>query len=175
MRVRSEFPDFAVTRTSLTDIFRNLPQWAGQEYLNFSVGSFRRQNWIDRTPERWKQRRVVDEGRAILVKRGALRRSIRMKHGADWFEIYTASPYAKIHNEGGRLEITAKMRRYFWAMHYKAKKRKNDELAGYWKNMALTKKTHFEISKRQFMGNSWMMNQRIARQVERGVARALRD
>lgn len=175
MKVRTEFPDFSVTRSSLTDIFKNLPEWAGREYLNFSVGSFRRQNWIDRTPQRWKERNLKDEGRGILVKSGALRRSVRMRHGADWFEIFTESPYAKIHNEGGKLEITPAMRRYFWAMHYKAKKRKKEELAGFWKNMALTKKTHFNITKRQFMGTSWMMNQRIARQVERGVALALRD
>lgn len=175
MRVTTQFPDFRATRSSLNDIFKNLPQWAGNEYLNNSVSSFRRGGYIDNRFEPWPERKNKDEGRATLVKRGALRRSIRMRFGADWFEIFTESEYAKLHNEGGRVEVTKKMRGYFWAMHYKAKKRKQNEDADFWRSLALTKKPYLEFPKRQFMGDSGILRRRVVAQVERGLRFAFRN
>ena len=174
MRAVTSFPDFSVTHMQISDIFRNLPKWAANEYQNFSVASWRRGAWIDKRFEKWPKRSRADEGRAILMKSGALRRSIRSRHGRDWFEIFTVSPYAKIHNEGGKIEVTPAMRRYFWAMHNKAKKRRKTEEAEFWKNMAITKKTHFVIPKRKFMGESLLLERRVVAQVERGLALAFR-
>ena len=42
--------------------------------------------------------------------------------------------YAKIHNEGGKILITPKMRRFFWAKFKETGKE-------YWKGLALTKNT----------------------------------
>lgn len=174
MKIKTEFPDFSITRSSITDIFKNLPQWAGREYVNFSVNSWRRQNWIDQRAQPWKKRQKVDEGRAILMKSGALRRSISMRHGEDYWEIYTVSQYAKIHNEGGKIAITEQMRRFFWAMHYKEKKRGRTDAANYYKALALTQKAALDIPKRQFMGASKLLERRVVAQVERGLSNALR-
>ena len=68
------------------------------------------------------------------------------------------SKYAKIHNEGGviNIPVTEKMRKYFW---YKYKETSN----GMYKGMALTKKTHFTftVPKRQFIGESQSFNRDI--------------
>ncbi|HMP94923.1 MAG TPA: hypothetical protein PKD90_18735 [Phnomibacter sp.] len=37
-------------------------------------------------------------------------------------KVHTTLPYAALHNEGRQITVTAKMRRFFWAMHLKAPK-----------------------------------------------------
>jgi len=64
--------------------------------------------------------------------------------------------YAEIHNFGGKIEITPKMRRYFWAMF----KQTGD---AYYKGLALTKKKHFDIPERKFIGNTLAMEPRLDR------------
>ncbi|MBP4140176.1 hypothetical protein J3495_19100, partial [Flavobacterium sp. P7388] len=72
---------------------------------------------------------------------------------------YSSSlPYASVHNEGGEIIVTQKMKSYFWAMYYKAlsgittkksgaesKSKKNLNLnaeAEKWKSLALMKIGH---------------------------------
>lgn len=59
------------------------------------------------------------KGAAPLIKRGNLRRSIRYSKGSNKVIISSNTPYSKIHNDGGVLPVTAKMRSFFWAMVYK--------------------------------------------------------
>jgi phage gpG-like protein len=72
-------------------------------------------------------------------------------------------PYAVIHNEGGLLTVTDKMKSFFWAMYYKssgaAKGQKNSRgkalslEAGLWKAMALKKVgSRIKIDARPFIG-----------------------
>ena len=107
----------------------------------------------------------------MLVDSGALRRSIRGKVSAGKITWESTLPYAAIHNEGGEIVVTAKMKRFFWAKYYEANKgmgrRKNGELrankqnvqlgatAEFWKRMALMKEgSTITIPKRQFIGAS---------------------
>lgn len=78
--------------------------------------------------------------------------------------------YAQIHNEGGDITVTKKMKGYFWSMYYKrglvgemygkAKGKKNRQKADnlnaeaqFWRNMALKKVgSTIKIPQRQFMG-----------------------
>lgn len=56
----------------------------------------------------------------VLLNRGRLRRgSHYRKVGKSIVELRNNTPYAAIHNEGGTIKVTAKMRRFFWAMVYK--------------------------------------------------------
>lgn len=175
--IRADFPDFSVTRTAMGDVFKNLPKWAGNAALNFFKDSWRRQGFIDRRFERWPKRRNDPAGkeRALLVKSGALRRSLRLRTGNDWFEIYTDMPYAKAHNEGAVVvqKVTPRQRRYFWAMHSKAKKRGRGDEAERWKRMALSQKLTIRIPKRQFMGHSNFIERRIVAHVERALQHAI--
>lgn len=80
-------------------------------------------------------------------------------------------PYAAIHNEGGEIRVTARMKRYFWYRHYSAtgsfgrrkdgslrKDKKNRQLsseADFWKAMALMKVgATIRIPQRKFLGTS---------------------
>jgi phage gpG-like protein len=78
------------------------------------VRSFRDQGFTDETLSKWQPRkgelsggiarvrkRSRDSGRAILVKTGALRRSIRkVNRGKLAVSIVSNLPYARVHNEG---------------------------------------------------------------------------
>lgn len=107
----------------------------------------------------------------ILVDKGRLRRSIQSRTTENSIIFFTNEPYAAIHNEGGEIVVTKKMKRYFWRKYYDAvgafdrKKdgtRSNDkrtlQLAGeaeFWKFMALKKVgTTIKIPRRRFLGTS---------------------
>ncbi|XGA85218.1 hypothetical protein OEG92_05450 [Polaribacter sejongensis] len=64
--------------------------------------------------------------------------------------------YAALHNFGGTIPITPKMRRYFWAMF----KQTGD---AYFKGMALTKKKEFVIPERKYIGKTSAMEPRLDR------------
>lgn len=83
-----------------------LPVILGAKIRNFSMDAFRKQGWTDSGFERWKPRKYKkkDEGRAILVKRGKLKRSIKVR-SANWTRVIVGSygiPYASVHNYGSR-------------------------------------------------------------------------
>lgn len=81
---------------------------------NHSLQSFRDQGFTDTSLQKWQPRkgefsgniarirkRGRDSGRAILVKSGALRRSIRERRmGKYAVELVSNLPYANRHNEG---------------------------------------------------------------------------
>lgn len=72
--------------------------------------------------ERWARRKFPDDNsRGLLVQTGALRRSIRLSDTPSFAQIrqssvlfQTSVPYARIHNEGGDIPVTARSKRYFW-------------------------------------------------------------
>jgi phage gpG-like protein len=71
----------------------------------FFGDNFRRQGFLDATLEKWRQRKREDAGRAILVKSGALRRSIFIEVASrGLIRLASNLPYSSVHNEG-----TAKM------------------------------------------------------------------
>lgn len=129
--------------------------------------NFERQAFFSETWARGKH--PSKGGRHMLVDSGALRRSIhgRISGGSITWE--STLPYAAIHNEGGEIVVTAKMKRFFWAKYYEANqgmgKRKDGQLrrnkqnarlgaeAEFWKRMALMKVGNtIVIPKRQFIG-----------------------
>ena len=89
----------------------------------------------------------------ILVDTGTLRRSIRSRTTDDSITFYTDLPYAAIHNDGGEIVVTEKMKRFFWHKYYEATgsfgrkkngERRNDKRtrqlsteADFWRFMAL--------------------------------------
>lgn len=84
----------------------------GVEAKNHFVGSFRNQGFTDNTLNRWQPRKrtsyktrggrlVNDTNRAILVKSGDLRRSIRIVNKTiNKVVLGSDLPYAQIHNDG---------------------------------------------------------------------------
>lgn len=86
---------------------RNFVTIMGTEAKNHFVRSFRNQGFTDQSLQRWQARKRVDRGvrgnRAILVKSGDLRRSIRIvSKTLTSVTIGSDLPYAKVHNDGLR-------------------------------------------------------------------------
>lgn len=75
--------------------------------------NFNRQAFFN---EKWARRKYNDdESRGLLVQSGTLRRSITAKvtdRASVLFQ--TTVPYARIHNEGGTITVTSRMKKYFW-------------------------------------------------------------
>lgn len=180
MKIRADFPDFRTTRTAINDVFANLPTWAGNAALNFFLDSWRRQGFIDKTFKRWLPRRFdTRPGGAVLIGKGSgqLRRSLRLRTGPDFFEVYTSSPYAKLHNEGGHIRqtVTPRQRRYFWARYHEALTRhKSPTEAAMWKRMALSRTLTINVPKRQFMGDSQLLRRRVLLHVQRALDHAIK-
>ena len=72
--------------------------------------------------EKWQRRKspIRNEGRAILTDTGQLRRSIKSRTTENSIIFYTDLPYAEIHNDGGEIVVTDRMKRFFRAKAYEA-------------------------------------------------------
>ena len=135
--------------------------------------------------EAWARRKSPTRpGGHILVDTGQLRRSITSRVTDHSVIFSTSLPYAAIHNEGGDIVVTAKMKRFFWAKYYatsgafvrkkngeKRKTKKNAQLtteAEFWKCLALMKVgKKIKIPRRQFLG--------ISPEVEKSVREIIED
>ncbi|WP_394749495.1 phage virion morphogenesis protein [Spongiimicrobium salis] len=146
-------------RRKFLKLKRTLPRKAGIKAVNFFKRNFRRGGFVDRPFRRWKESGDKRKGGKTLVRSGRLRRNIKILR-INGTKITIGVPknikYARIHNEGGKIKITPKMRRKFWAMYIETG---NDM----YKGMALTKKTHIEIPQRQYIGNSKALEVSIKR------------
>lgn len=146
--------------------------------------NFERQGFFS---EKWKRRRASARNNATLIDTGKLRRSITSKSDATSITFYTTEPYAAIHNEGGEIKVTAKMKRYFWAKYYETSgsfgRRKDGSMrrdkrnarlsdaASMWKYMALMKVgSTIKIPKRRFLGASVEVERAVREIVEENIA-----
>lgn len=103
---------FNTLQTAFKEGMQKLPLVIGNEVVNFSKDSFKKQGWQGDVFTPWKKRKLVKgkgSTRAILVKTGRLRRSIRVtRANMDEVAIGTDVPYAKAHNEGVNGTVTVK-------------------------------------------------------------------
>lgn len=150
----------------------------GDEFdKNFERQSFLTQAWS-------RRRSPIRPGGHLLVDSGALRRSVSSRSDGNSVTFYSDLPYASIHNDGGNIKVTARMKRYFWARYYEAQggfgRKRNGELrdnkknrqlgseAEFWKALALMKEGKvIKIPKRQFIG--------MSPEVEREVREIIED
>jgi phage gpG-like protein len=157
--------------------------------------NFRKQGFMDTSLKPWTARKFEFPGkkRSILtgIAGGALRDSITSTFTANKAVVSTNKAYARIHNEGGIVPVTPKMRAFFWAMYYKTKAKastaehssiktrktiaarsslskaaKLAPEANIWRNLAMKKGNTITIPKRQFMGHSKDLEKKIDRLVK---------
>lgn len=141
------------------------PRYVGNIAVNFYKDSFRRQGFINQGGlERWPGRKGKGKNklkRAILVKSGRLRRSPRIiRTGLGYVVVGSDVPYARIHNEGGRIQATQKVGSFKRKAYTRTWNNKKQKVS------AATVKSHSRkintvIPKRQFMGQSAFLNRRI--------------
>ncbi|MGY0034432.1 phage virion morphogenesis protein [Pedobacter sp. NJ-S-72] len=145
--------------------------------VNFTKERFRKQSWIDTADEPWKKRKPPKRGarkdgkRAVLVKSGRLMRSIRkIMANSDRAIIGTDVPYAKIHNNGGRVKATASIgeyrkKAYRRKAHTRTRSGRSESIKAQ-TIAAHTVKAHkrkinFVMPQRQFLGSSKELSKRI--------------
>lgn len=158
---------------------RKMPVLAGNIAKRHIEEDFRKGGFTHGGFHKWKEtNRQKSGGKGagsrygpLLSGRNYLSGSIQYTPGDGQATVFTRAPYAGIHNSGGVLRptVTPKMRKFAWAMYYKAtgikrkmkyggKARKQREEnasqdALNWKRLALTKKTKLTVTipQRQFM------------------------
>ena len=173
-------------KTVFRRILKDIQVELGEEFdENFERQAFFTQAWARRkSPTR--------PGGHILVDSGRLRQSITSRTTDNSITLYTTEPYAAIHNEGGAIKVTAKMKRFFWYKYYSAtgsfgrKKdgsmrndKRNRQLgteADFWKAMALMKVgATIKIPKRQFLCTSPEVEAAVREIIEENLTDYIND
>lgn len=156
--------------------------------VNFFKERFRQQNWMDNYTEPWKLRKERGKNRyrrAILTKTGRLRRSIRKANVTRTSAVIeTDVPYAYAHNFGvnGTVNVKEHSRN-----RYKRQKERYTTRTG--KERTRTKrviddaadsikvkahKRKMRLPRRQFIGESAVLNTQLSRLVTAELIRALK-
>ncbi|RYF86951.1 MAG: hypothetical protein EOO03_11170 [Chitinophagaceae bacterium] len=171
--------------------FRRVLQYApgmlGNMAVNFFLDRFRYQNWLGATTEPWRQRRRNkgrNQGRAILVQSARLKRSIRITK-VSGMTVYIGSdvPYAKVHNEGfrGTVNVKAHSRNRYGKEKIgtgrltksgKERMQTVQRITGTGQVKAHTRRMN--IPRRQFMGNSPVLEKQLQRKLLAELLKARR-
>ena len=156
-------------------LFRKILSDLRVEVLDEFNSNFTRKAFFDRP---WPARKM-DTGRGtLLVVSGAMRRSLRCTAARGSLYFSSELPYFSIHNRGGKVPVTPAMRRYFWAMYYRnvppegatgKRADRKSRTAAYYRSLALTKKTEFDIPRRQVVGDHPAVGRIVRDTCERNV------
>ena len=142
--------------------------------------NFERKAFFDKA---WENNKIPNRRGSLMMRTGKLRRSVRSKQTNNDITWSSSLPYASLQNEGGEIIVTEKMKRFFWAMFYKAngavsvtkkgdtrnndRNKKMTEEAATWKALALQKVgAKMKIKQRQFIGDHPQVRQRIEHVVD---------
>ena len=178
--------DFGRIEQRIKEAMLTLPVIVGNEAVNFALDNFRRQGFLGPNIEPWLQRknRKKNKGRAILVQTGRLRNSIRIiKVTNNTVVIGTDVPYAKAHNEGFRGAVqVAEHSRNSYESHkiatggftMKGKPRMKTVQSIKKTGMVKAHTMKMNIPKRQFIGNSPFLDQRITRVIAAQLLKAVK-
>ena len=177
---------------------RRMPVIAGRVAKDHFQDNFRRGGFVNGGLHPWpKSKRLSSGGTGAASRYGTLLSGRNYLFGSIKYVpsdyrvvISNEVPYAALHNRGGTVDVpvTDRMRRYAWARFYRAsgKARKGRRKAGggaqaspqaaFWKNFALTrkKKLHIRIPKRQFIGDSRELDEKINGRIEEEVRKILK-
>lgn len=151
----------------ITKVINNIMADVRVELLEEFDRNFERKAFFN---EKWQRKRSPDN-KSLLIRSGALRRSIRGQISVKAINFSSSLAYAAIHNNGGEITVTRKMKRYFWAMYYKHSGKvrtlkdgkrsrskaslNHNATAEYYKALALKRVgSTIKIPQRQFLGNA---------------------
>lgn len=159
-------PDIKVVLQRYNSFLERLPMIVSEAMIDYVLDNFDSESYEGRS---WPDRKDGDTSRALLIKSGKGRRSIRvLSRTKSRVSIGTDLDYMIAHNDGAEVtvQITARMRKFFWAMHYKHEKNVPDDQIR-WKWMALKKgPITFKMPQRQFFGPSEELDERIKEGIE---------
>lgn len=110
--------------------------------------NFERKAFFDK---RWSEAKMVGNRGSLMMRSGKLRGSINAKVRGNSIVFTSNMPYAALHNEGGTIKVTQKMKKFFWAKYIEAGKKGIQ--AEQFKALALKKVGDtISIEQRQFIG-----------------------
>lgn len=151
--------------------------------------NFRREEFFN---EKW-QRRKYDDGSNRKLLQGQGKSGVHLSQISasgrieeDKVVYWSTLPYAAIHNQGGTIRVTAKMKRYFWAKYFEAagsftykkdgqqrstqRQRKLSADSGFYKAMALKKVgDKIKIPRRQFIGRHPSLEAAMTKIIEKNL------
>lgn len=164
-------------RSSLGDRFaKRMVSRFQTETVNFIKQRFIDKNWINKNRRAWAPRKRRDRG-SLMVRTGRLKRSIRKyANGA----VGTDVPYAEIHNTGGRIRKTVEVKAFTRKRTARAtsertgRKLKKRVDSGTSQVRAHSRKMNLKLPKRQFMGESQVLNSRLQRILSNEIEQQLR-
>jgi len=135
------------------------------EAVNFSKERFVHKNWVDKKTKPWKIRKNGQTSGSLMVDSGRLKRSIRkLKITQNSVTIGTDVPYAQIHNEGGQISKVANVKAH-------SRKRNGREH----RVKTHTRNVNINIPKRQFLGNSQVLNNRIENMITKKIQKIVEN
>lgn len=175
-----------------TLIHKRAPVIVGKMAKDHFQGNFRKGGFVNDGIHPWPQSRRLSSGDSgygtLLSSRKHLYKSIKYVPSDARVRVSNDLIYAPIHNWGGEITVTPRMKRFAWAKYYKAtgqtrkptkgKKKgkrgqatpiKESEEAKFWKRMALTKKRKIKIPQRQFLGQSKELTQAIHERLDKDI------
>lgn len=172
--MENKIPDFSAMGKAL---FNELARDVARIALAHFNESFEKEGFSDSSFIAWPKRSSNDLSfklsHKLLSRSGSLHKSLRISHiSPERVEIEAGGglPYAAIHNHGGviNMQISPKMRKYFWAMYYhlKAESTETSSLPMHvlkWKYLALKKgnQLSIKIPQRKYIGDSNILNEAI--------------
>ncbi len=151
---------------------RQLPIKVGALAKRHYQDNFRKGGFVNGGLKPWQRSKRQSGGGSdasygtLLSRERNLMQGIKYVPGNGSVVVSNPLVYAPTHNWGGVVHpnVTPKMRKFAWAMHYKAEGEEADK----WKRLALTKKQKLSIKipQRQFLGESEELNTQIQQTVE---------
>ena len=169
----NKVPDFLQLAN---DLKKNASRYAAVESVKFFKDSFVKGGFTDNSFVPWSQSSNPMSGKRVLYNKGILMQSIRtVESNTARIVVESNTAYSEIHNNGGEIVVTARMKKFFWAKYYEfsgkirttkirgkvANDKNNRSInakAEFCKRIALMKVgSKIKIPKHQFMGNSQSM------------------
>ncbi len=68
--------------------------------------------------EKWPGTGIPNNRGSLMMRSGGLRRAIKSSINGNSIHFSSSRPDASLHNEGGEIAVTPKMKKFFWAMYY---------------------------------------------------------
>ena len=162
----------------MQDFIKNILSDVRVELTDEFDKNFERKAFFDKA---WETSKIPNHKGSLMMRTGKLRRSIRSKQTNNEITWSSSLPYASLQNEGGEIIVTERMKRFFWAMFYKAngavtpsgkgeRNKRLSEESKVWKALALQKVgAKMKVKQRQFIGDHPQLRQNIERVVDRNM------
>ena len=153
---------------------RIIPLKISVEMEEFAKENFRQGGFVDNGLTPWKRtlRQTLGTGEdamrtPLLSRERNLMNSVQHRYTPYKATVFNDLEYADIHNQGGRIQVTERMRKFFWAKFYETK-------SEMYKMLALKPVgSYINIPKRQFIGSSATLNATIEGIIEAEVTKIL--